>query len=125
MRYYGLLFLVLVSLIASVIVQGRDIFTSASFAIAYAVMSLVLVIGTKYKESSWSDFALGLLLICAVGFMSTETLIEMVSNKFTGALLFKTGIIIALDYCAIGFFRGGVAMKKMEEVKGDGRYAIQ
>ncbi len=70
------------------------------------------------------DLLLGLLLIFSVGFMSTETLIEMATNKFTGALGFKIAILVSLDYAALGFLRSGTKMGKIEKLKGEDRYGI-
>ena len=124
MRYYGFLLLVLASLIAAVFVEGSDLFGSAFFSVAYAGMSMVLVIGSKYRESFRVDMLLGLLLIFAVAFLSTEVLTQMMTNQATEMVLFKMAIIISLDYCALGFLRNGRDMKHIEKLRKDDRYGI-
>ena len=124
MRYYGYLALVLVTLIASVLVEGRNLFSSAFFTLAYTVMSLVLVIGSKNPESFRVDMLLGLLLIFSVAFMSTEVLTKMLANTASGATLFKLLIVVSLDYCALGFLREGKKMKNIEKLKREDRYGI-
>ena len=124
MKYYGFLFLVLASLIASVFVEGNNLFGSTFFTVAYAAMSLVLVIGSKYHESFKIDMLLGMLLIFSVGFLSTEVLTQMLTNRTTGMVLFKMAIIVSLDYCALGFLRSGRDMKHIERLKKDDRYGI-
>lgn len=124
MRYYGFLLLVLATLVASVFVQGKNLFGSSFFTVAYAVMSVVLIIGSKRAESSGTDFLLGSLLIFSIGFLSTETLIELVTNRFTGMLIFKLAIIVSLDYAALGFLREGMKVRKTEGLKTNDRYGI-
>lgn len=122
MRYYGFLLLVLSSLIASVFVEGKNLFSSDFFTVAYSAMSIVLIIGSKYKEKFKIDMLLGTLLIFSIGFLSTQTLIEMATNTFTGLFIFKVAIIVSLDYAAIGFLREGLEVKKIEELKANDRY---
>jgi hypothetical protein len=105
MMYYGLMMLVLACLMASVFVQGERMFSSVFFVIAYAVMAAVLIIGSKLEESEKVDNVIGMLLLFAVAFMSTETLVGFLTDTFTGLLTFKVAIIISLDYCAISFLR--------------------
>lgn len=124
MRYYGFLLLVLATLVASVFVQGKNLFGSSFFTVAYAVMSVVLIIGSKRAESSGTDFLLGSLLIFSIGFLSTETLIELVTNRFTGMLIFKLAIIVSLDYAALGFLREDMKTRKTEGLKTNDRYGI-
>jgi hypothetical protein len=124
MKYYGLHVLVLVCLMASVFVEGQHLFESALFSVAYVTMAAVLLIGSKNDESFGVDFVLGWLLICAVGFMSTQVLIEMLTNNFTEPQLFKIAIIVALDYAALSFLRLGMKIRKMNNMIGEGRYAI-
>ncbi len=124
MRYYGFLLLVLATLVASVFVQGKNLFGSSFFTVAYAAMSVVLIIGSKRAESSGTDFLLGSLLIFSIGFLSTETLIELVTNRFTGMLIFKLAIIVSLDYAALGFLREGMKTRKTEGLKTNDRYGI-
>ncbi|MBN2331422.1 MAG: hypothetical protein JXC85_06410 [Candidatus Aenigmarchaeota archaeon] len=124
MRYYGLLLLVLACLMASVFVEGQDLFRSEFFSISYAVMSLVLIIGSKRRESGNVDVAIGMLLLFSVAFLSTETLVGIMTDRATELLSFKVAIIVALDYCALGFLRLGRDMKHMERLSGDGRYRI-
>lgn len=124
MRYYGFLLLVLASLIASVFVEGRNLFCSAFFTVAYATMGLVLVIGSKYHESLRIDVLLGLLLIFSVGFLSTEALVKILTNRATEMIFFKTAIIVSLDYCALGFLRLGKEIKHIEGLRRDDRYGI-
>jgi FtsH-binding integral membrane protein len=124
MKYYGLLVLVLVCLIASVFVEGQHLFESALFSVAYVTMAAVLVIGSKHEESFRADFVLGWLLICAVGFMSTQVLIEMLTNNFTEPQIFKVAIIVALDYGALSFLGLGMKIRRTNRMIGEGRYAI-
>ena len=124
MKYYGFLALVLACLIASVLVQGQNLFRSAFFAVAYVVMSMVLVIGSR-KEESWStDLIIGALLIFCIAFLSTETLTGMLSGRFGIDLPFRFMILIALDYCALGFLREGMKIKKAGGLSRDDRYRI-
>ncbi|MCK4715122.1 MAG: hypothetical protein KAT35_06075 [Candidatus Aenigmarchaeota archaeon] len=124
MKYYGLLSLVLVCLMASVFVQGKNLFGSDFFTVAYAAMALVLIIGSKSEETMKIDITLGLLLIFVVAFISTQTLIEMLTNNLTGDLFFKVGIIVSLDYAALGFLRLGKQLRSVVFMRGDGRYEI-
>jgi len=125
MKYYRLLILVLFCLITSVFVEGQNMFASSLFTTAYATMTFVLVTGSKYEESFRIDILIGMLLIFSIGFMSTQTLIEMFTNNFTAPRMFKIIIIISLDYAALGFLRLAVVAKRLDDVVGDGRYAIQ
>jgi len=124
MKYYGFLLLVLASLIASVFVQGENLFQSDFFSVAYVAMSLVLLLGSRYQESGSLDLLLGMLLIFAVAFLSTEALIRIITNNATAMLAFKTAIIVSLDYCALGFLRLGRDMKHIEGLRKDDRYGI-
>jgi len=123
-KYYGLLLLVLSCLIASVFVEGKDLFSSDFYTTAYGAMALVLVIGSKNQESRRVDNALGLLLIFSVGFLSTRMLVQMMTSTYTGMLAFQVAIVASLDYAAIGFLRLGREIRDMQKVIGDGRYAI-
>lgn len=124
MKYYGLLMLVLVSLVAAVLVQGENLFESEFFTVGYVAMGVVIVLGAKHRESRSVDTALGMILLFSIGFMSTEILIDMLTNKFMERLLFKVAIIVALDYAALGFLRSAVRLKREKDVIGDGRYEI-
>jgi len=124
MRYYGFLFLVLASLMASVFVEGRNLFSSAFFTVGYASMSAVLLTGSKYHETGNIAILLGLSLIFSVGFLSTETLINIIANKGPALTFFKIAIIVALDYCALGFLRLGKELKHTEELRRNDRYGI-
>jgi hypothetical protein len=124
MKYYGLLLLVLVSLVVSALVQGENLFGSEFFTIGYVAMGIVIVLGAKHRESLNVDAALGMLLMFSIGFMSTEILIDMLTNKFMERLLFKIAIIVALDYAALGFLRLAVKLKRDKDLIGDGRYEI-
>ena len=125
MNCYALLMLVLVCLIASVIVQGENLLTNAFFLVSYGAMSVVLVIGSKKDETINIDYTLGVIMFFAVGFISTQTLIEMFTNKFMETLIFKVAIIVALDYAAIGFIRAGHQIKKNTIIISDGKYEIE
>ena len=124
MKYYGLLMLVLTCLAASVFVEGRTLFESEFFTVGYAAMALVLVIGSKKKESLRVDIAMGMLMMFSVAFLSTSLIVEMLTGTLTGTLAFKVAILVSLDYAAIGFLRLGRKIKQMQRVIGDGRYAI-
>ena len=112
------------SLIASVFVEGQNLFNSEFFTITYAAMSLVLILGSKYRESGNVDIMLGLLLIFSVGFLSTDILVKIFTNSAMDILVFKIAIIVSLDYCALGFLRLGKDMKHMEGLKRNDRYGI-
>ncbi|UCC91610.1 MAG: hypothetical protein JSV39_04880 [Candidatus Aenigmatarchaeota archaeon] len=114
MGYYKMLAVVFVILIISVIVQGRELFSDAFFAIAYAVMSLVLFIGTKFKQSPKVADAIGLILIFSVGFLSTMTLIDFTTKPHTVTIFFKLAIVFSLDACAIFFLHYGIQSRKEE-----------
>jgi hypothetical protein len=124
MKYYGHLMLVLACLVASVLVQGENMFSSEFFTVGYIAMALVLIIGSKNKESLQVDTSMGMLLIFSIGFMSTEVLIDMLTNKFMEKLVFKVAIVFSLDYAALGFLRSAVKLKRERQVIGDGRYKI-
>jgi hypothetical protein len=114
MGYYKMLAVIFVILISSVIVQGRDLFSDAFFAIAYVVMSVALFIGTKFAPSSKTAMLIGLLLIFSVGFLSTNALIEMFAKPGSPSMFFKLAIVVSLDACALFFFRYGREFKKSE-----------
>lgn len=125
MEYYGLLMLVLATLISSVFVQGESLFRNEFFIISYIVMSAVLVIGSKREESMKVDFALGLLMLFSIGFIATQTLIEMFTNKFMETLVFRVAIIAALDFAAIGFIRSGLTIRRNTVKISDGNYELE
>jgi len=83
-----MLAVIFVILIMSVIVQGKDLFSDAFFAIAYAVMSVVLFIGTKFGAGSRTAIAIGMLLIFSVAFLSTDVLMEFFTKQQTPAVFF-------------------------------------
>jgi hypothetical protein len=105
MKYGGYLLLTFVTLVSSVLIENINLFSSVFFTIAYVVMGVVVVIGAKYRESYRIDTLLGLLLLYAVSFFSTETLIYMFTSKLSQITLFKLEVIVALDYSAIGFLK--------------------
>lgn len=117
MSYYKMLLVIFVVLIASVVVQGENLFSDPFFSIAYAIMGFVLVIGTKGKKSSTTANAIGMILILSVGFLSTQALIEFFTAAQTVKLLFKFAIVFSLDFCAIFFLKYGREFKKQEESK--------
>jgi hypothetical protein len=124
MKYYGLQLLVLSCLVASVFVEGQGLFKSEFFLVAYATMALVLFIGSKRKESLQVDVGLGLLLIFAVGFLSTTLIARMMAGAADATLPFRLAIFVSLDYAAIGFLRLGKDIRDMKKVTHDGRYEI-
>ncbi|MFH0956454.1 MAG: hypothetical protein V1813_01180 [Candidatus Aenigmatarchaeota archaeon] len=124
MKYYGLLLLVLSCLVASVFVEGERLFQSEFFFVAYAAMGLALIIGSKKEESLRVDVGLGLILIFAVGFLSTTIITQMMRSGEIITLPFKVAILASLDYAAIGFLRLGREIRDMKRVTGDGRYEI-
>jgi len=124
MKYYGFLSLVLACLMASVFVQGKGLFNSSFFLVAYLTMSAVLVVGSKYQECFVVDVLLGLLLTFAVGFLSTEVIVKILTGRTSELMLFQMMIVISLDYCALGFLRRGREMKHMEGLRKDDRYGI-
>jgi hypothetical protein len=116
MGYYGMLGVVFAILILSVIVQGEALFSDAFFAIAYAVMAIVLVIGTKSRPGSKPAIAIGLLLIFSVGFLSTNVLIDFFSKPVTPNVFFKLAIAASLDTSALFFLNYGRQMRKEERI---------
>ncbi len=125
MKYYGNLMLVLSCLMASVFVEGNNLFKDDSYTIAYAMMGITLFMGSKHRESMETDFGLGILLMTAVGFMSTRLIFDMLRGTLGELSMFKLAIIASLDYAAIGFLRLGRQIRKMERTTGEGRYAIE
>jgi len=117
MGYYGMLGVVFAVLLLSVVVQGQELFADAFFAIAYAVMGVVLIIGTKFQRSWKTATAIGMLLLFSVGFLSTQTLIELFSGPAAEATFFKLAIVFSLDACALFFLHYGRRFRK-EEARG-------
>jgi len=124
MNYYGLLALVLACLVSSVIVKGQELFSSVFFMVAYAAMSFVLVIGSRNEETHRIDIFLGIILLLSVGFMSTEILIDMITNNYTGQFPFEIAIVAALDFTSVSFMREGLRAKNRELVLSNDRYGI-
>jgi hypothetical protein len=114
MGYYGMLAVVFCVLLLSIVVQGRDLFSDAFFAIAYAVMGVVMVIGTKFQRSWKTATAIGMLLLFSVGFLSTQTFIELFSGPPAEATFFKLAIVFSLDACALFFLHYGRRFRKEE-----------
>ena len=110
--YYGNIGLILVILIVSVAVQGKDLFSDMFFAVAYLVMSFVLIAGTKYKESFMNDMFLGLILMLSVGFLSMDVIVRLLTGKIEGAVMLKFAVVLSLDFCALNFFYLGMKYKK-------------
>jgi hypothetical protein len=115
MGYYGMLTVVFVVLIFSIVVQGSTLFSDTFFVIAYAIMAIVLVMGTKYKPSSKPTLAMGMILLLSVGFLSTQSVIELFTNPTT-TTFFKLAIVFSLDACALFFLHYGRKFKKEEEI---------
>jgi hypothetical protein len=114
MTYYKMLLVVFVVLILSVIVQGTGLFLDPFFTIAYVIMGLVLFIGTRYKPSSGTSFAIGIILILSVGFLSTDVLIRFFTEPVVLGTFFKLAIVFSLDACSLFFLRYGRKMKGEE-----------
>ena len=114
-----MLAVIFVILILSVIVQGSYLFSDVFFSIAYAVMGLVLFIGTKFKRSSTSAMAIGFLLLFSVGFLSTLVLIELFTTIPSVSTFFKLAIAFSLDACALFFLHYGREYKKEEAARSD------
>ena len=117
MKYHGYLLLVLTTLASSVLIENRNLFSSAFFTVAYITMSIVLVIGTKFRESQRIDILLGLLLMFSVAFLSTETIIYIIQSRIYQISFFKLEVIASLDYCAICFLRSSREFGKMRKVE--------
>lgn len=120
MGYYRMLAVVFVILILSVVVQGKELFSDAFFAVAYVIMGFVLFIGTKFERSSKTANAIGLLLIFSIGFLSTLVLVEFFTKLPTITTFFKLMIVFSLDACALFFLHYGRQIKK-EEGKEEGK----
>ena len=118
MGYYGMLGVVFVILMLSIVVQGRALFSDAFFAIAYVVMAIVLVIGTKSKPGSKPAIAIGMLLLFSVGFLSTQAIIELLSSPPVAATFFKLSIVFSLDACALFFLNYGRKFIREEMLRG-------
>jgi hypothetical protein len=118
MGYYGMLAVVFVILMLSIAVQGKALFSDAFFAIAYAVMALVLVIGTKFKPSSKPAIAIGMLLLFSVGFLSTQAVVELFRSPPTATTFFKLAIVFSLDACALFFLNYGRKFIREEMLRG-------
>jgi len=88
-------------------------------------MGISLFMGSKHRESMETDFGLGILLMAAVGFMSTRLIFEMMWGTLGELSIFRVAIIASLDYAAIGFLRLGRQIRNMERTVGEGRYAIE
>ncbi|UCD02743.1 MAG: hypothetical protein JSV63_03070 [Candidatus Aenigmatarchaeota archaeon] len=117
MRYRGYLVLVFITLIASVLIENRNLFSTTFFTIGYITMSVVLVIGSKYRENYKVDAVIGTLLIFSVGFLSTQTFIYMFTNKLSEVTLFKLEVILVLDYCALGFLKESIERRKARKTE--------
>jgi len=124
MKYYGYMALVMVCLLASVFAVGKEIFTSNFFLVAYVPMAAVLVMGSKYQETFYLDFLLGMLLIFSVGFLSTEVMVKVMTGRVTEMVVFQMAVTVALDYCALGFLRLGRQMRNICRVRKDDRYGL-
>jgi hypothetical protein len=107
MSYYKMLLVIFVILILSVLVQGSELFKDTFFAAAYAIMGLVLFIGTKFEQRPRTAILLGLILIFSVGFLSTHALVEFFSGQPTVTMIFKMAIVFSLDACALYFLNYG------------------
>lgn len=116
MGYYRMLAVVFVILILSVIVQGKELFSDVFFAVAYVVMAIVLVIGTKSRPGSKPAIAIGMLLLFSVGFLSTNVLIDFFSKPVTPNVFFKLAIVVSLDTSALFFLNYGRQMRKEERI---------
>lgn len=114
-----MLIVIFLILILSVIVQGSYLFSDVFFSIAYTIMGLVLVIGTKFKRSSKSAMAIGFLLLFSVGFLSTVVLIELFTTVPEVSTFFKLAIAFSLDACALFFLHYGREYRKEEAAKSD------
>jgi hypothetical protein len=117
MSYYKTLLAVFVIMMASVIVQGSQLFTDIFFVITYAVTAFVLVIGTKFENKSATSLFLGLVLILSVGFLSTLVLMEFFTSVPTVNVMFKLAIVLSLDTCALFFLYYGRKLKGLEGAK--------
>jgi hypothetical protein len=116
MGYYKMLAVIFVILVFSVAVQGQQLFADTFFALAYAVMAFALFIGTKWKSTSRTAIAIGLLLIFSVGFLSTNVLIDFFSKPVTPNVFFKLAIAASLDTSALFFLNYGRQMRKEERI---------
>ncbi|NIO19906.1 MAG: hypothetical protein GTN76_03990 [Candidatus Aenigmarchaeota archaeon] len=114
MGYYRMLLVVFIILILSVVVQGTGLFLDPFFALAYVIMGTVLFIGTKYRPSSGTSFAIGLILILSIGFLSTDVLIRFFTEPVVLETFFKLAIVFSLDACALFFLHYGRRMGAVE-----------
>jgi FtsH-binding integral membrane protein len=120
MGYYKMLLAIFVILVLSVIVQGTSLFLDPFFALAYVIMGTVLFIGTKYRPSSGTSFAMGLILILSVGFLSTDVLVRFFTEPVVMGTFFKLAIVFSLDACSLFFLHCGRKMRTEET--GDHRF---
>ncbi|MCK5017311.1 MAG: hypothetical protein KAS32_09575 [Candidatus Peribacteraceae bacterium] len=114
MSYYKTLGAVFVIMMASVVVQGSNLFNDIFFVFAYAIMGIVLVLGTKLKDNSTTAFLLGIILILSIGFLSTTVLAEFFTSTPSIPIFFKMTIVFSLDGCALFFLHYGRVLRKLE-----------
>lgn len=115
MSYYKTLGAVFVIMMTSVVVQGSELFSDDFFVAAYAVMGLVLVLGTKLENKSSTAFLLGTILILSIGFLSTTVLVEFFTSVPDVQAFFKLAIVFSLDGCALFFLHYGMLLRRLEE----------
>lgn len=115
MEYYKTLMAILIVLVVSVIVQDGALFGDVFFALSYAAMSAVLLIGGKNDESFRVDAILGCILLFSLAFLSTMLFVEVLVKRAAESFLFKLGILSCLDLGGMMFLRGARDLCKEEK----------
>jgi len=117
MSYYKTLGAVFVIMMASVLVQGSELFSDIFFVVAYAIMGLVLVMGMKFENNSRTALSIGFILILSVGFLSTVVLVDFFTSIPTVSVIFKMATALSLDVCALFFLYYGRNLRRLESMK--------
>jgi hypothetical protein len=120
MAFYRVLLAVLVVMVASVFMQGKELFRDEFFLIAYAIMALALFAGTRYRKTRELVLGLGLLIFFSIGALSTWALLEMFASAQVP--VFKLAVVISLDVCAILFLQEGRSMRSTRQESGEGAF---
>ena len=59
---------------------------------------------------------MGMILLLSIGFLSTQSIIELFTNPPTTTTFFKLAIVFSLDACALFFLSYGRKFKREEEI---------
>jgi hypothetical protein len=121
MAYHKFLVVMLVTLILSVVVQGEGLFSDTFFLVAYAMISLILVLGMRADRTYENILGLGFLLLVLSGVLGVWVVIDMARNMPFQSLAFKLGITVVMNLCSMGFVREGRIMKKSLAIRPSGK----